>query len=198
MATRKRAALHSVNYVVELFLDEQDHVQRTKVHHVQSQEEETWDGWDGNRLLEFFEGREELAVSPEAEVTAASTRAFEAQTPSPAPHVVIQPGSLEIQPAGPGEAIRLRVGINLSDHPVRGRMQYSAQVWAKRVGHHGSLTVADEKGSVHAAPEIQLDLDGSPLPAGAYRTFAAIMLTPLDAMQAPVSMLMEGSPLQVV
>lgn len=195
-ANKKRPALHSVNYVVELFTDEDNQVRRTKVHHVQSQEEETWDGWDGGRLLEFFENREELAVSPAPdEIEEAAQPAAPAEKPV---RTVVTPGLLEIEPARAGESLRMRVQMDLGHYPVHGRLNYSAQVFAKRIGHHGNLTVAAGKGSVQAKPQLRIDLEGSPLGVGAYRTFAAVTLTPADTNSAPASMLTEGATLQVV
>ena len=41
-------------FVVELLLDEQRAVRRTRVVHVQSGTEERWAGWDEERLLQFL------------------------------------------------------------------------------------------------------------------------------------------------
>lgn len=54
--------LHAVSYVVELFLDDRNTVSRTKMRHVQSEEEEDWSEWNERRLMEYFLRRPELNV----------------------------------------------------------------------------------------------------------------------------------------
>jgi hypothetical protein len=54
--------LHAMNYMIELFLDESNHVCRTRIHHVQSDTEEAWDNWDEARLVAFFKRRQELRL----------------------------------------------------------------------------------------------------------------------------------------
>ena len=201
---KKRPALQSVNYVVELFLDEQHHIQRSKIHHVQSQEEEAWEGWDGKRLLGFLESREELAIplttaTPAEPIAAAPEAETQAEPRLPStPRVVLTPGRLDIEPCRAGESVRIGLAMNLASYPARGPLQYSVQVFAKRVGHRGYLAVVEENGAVPAAPEIVLNLEGTPLPVGAYRAVAAITLTPGKTGQAAASMLVQGIPFQVV
>jgi hypothetical protein len=57
---KRGGVLHAMNYMIELFLDEFNYVSRTRIHHVQSDEEEPWDGWDEAKLIAFFKRRPEL------------------------------------------------------------------------------------------------------------------------------------------
>ncbi len=59
------------NFHVELLLDEEDNVRRTRVRHVEAKEgAKSWTGWDGHRLLSFIHGAtvqpasEEKAIKP--------------------------------------------------------------------------------------------------------------------------------------
>ncbi len=55
-----RDKARAMNYMVEVFLDKNKYVRRTRIHHVQSDQEVTWDNWDEARLLAFFKQRPEL------------------------------------------------------------------------------------------------------------------------------------------
>jgi hypothetical protein len=54
---------HAMNYMVEVFLDENNSVRRTIIHHIQSGQEDTWNNWDEDRLLSFFNQRPELRLT---------------------------------------------------------------------------------------------------------------------------------------
>lgn len=54
---------HAMNYLVELFLDENNYVSRTRIYHVQSDQEAAWDNWDQDKLLAFFKRRPELRLT---------------------------------------------------------------------------------------------------------------------------------------
>jgi hypothetical protein len=56
----------AMNYMVEVFLDKNWHISRTRIHHIQSGEEITWDNWDEAGLLTFFYQRPELRLTKPA------------------------------------------------------------------------------------------------------------------------------------
>ncbi len=64
-------ALQAVSYVIELFVDEKKQVQKTRIYHVQSNEDEDWQNWEESRLLTFFRKRPELAL-PKSSVPTSS------------------------------------------------------------------------------------------------------------------------------
>lgn len=45
---------HYATFRIELLLNEKNEVRRTGVSHIQGQEDHSWVGWDGNRLLDFI------------------------------------------------------------------------------------------------------------------------------------------------
>src|SRR5215813_9685320 len=57
------SGLHAMNYMIELFLDEANCVSRTRIHHIQSDEEESWENWDEASLVGFFKRRSELSLA---------------------------------------------------------------------------------------------------------------------------------------
>ena len=73
-------ALHAMNYMVEIFLDESNNVHRTRVYHVQSDEGDAWDKWDEARLLSFFKQRPELRVAKLLQVAKNASPANSEQT----------------------------------------------------------------------------------------------------------------------
>ncbi|MGH9834996.1 MAG: hypothetical protein ACREBD_17360 [Blastocatellia bacterium] len=56
------AGLGDVGFVVDLFLDESRQVRLTQALHVRSGEGDAWEGWDEDRLINFFVQRAELAL----------------------------------------------------------------------------------------------------------------------------------------
>ena len=55
-------------FLVNLFLNERNQVRLTHIMHVDSNEEDRWDGWDEKKLIDFFVRRVELqlpAIEPE-------------------------------------------------------------------------------------------------------------------------------------
>src|SRR5215510_10467515 len=55
--------LIAMNYMVEVFLDENNYVRRTRVYHVQSGTEAAWDNWNETKLLTYFKRRPELRLN---------------------------------------------------------------------------------------------------------------------------------------
>lgn len=59
----RSADLEARNYIIELFTDQNGEVRRTRIHHVEKDGEEMWDGWDAGRIIRFFEKRPELKLT---------------------------------------------------------------------------------------------------------------------------------------
>jgi hypothetical protein len=75
------AELHAANYMVELFLNQSNQVQRTRIQHIQSDFEEAWDRWDARRLIQFFKQRPELRL--EAAISSAPMANSSKETSQP-------------------------------------------------------------------------------------------------------------------
>jgi hypothetical protein len=84
--------LRATSYIVELFLDATNRVKGTKVHHVQSLDEEAWEDWDEARLLAFFTRRPELRLAPAAEAPVADEATATSASPvlAPIPEVPVE------------------------------------------------------------------------------------------------------------
>jgi hypothetical protein len=81
--------LRATSYIVELFLDATNRVKGTKVHHVQSLDEEAWEDWDEARLLAFFTRRPELRLAPAAEAPVADEATATSAAPVLAPNTEV-------------------------------------------------------------------------------------------------------------
>jgi hypothetical protein len=53
---------HLETFTVELLLDEENHVRRTSLVHIQEGEKESWAGWDEQRVVRFLVERAELPI----------------------------------------------------------------------------------------------------------------------------------------
>src|SRR5207342_3218433 len=70
---------HYVSFHIELLLDVDNSVRRTKVHHHQSDTDEAWAGWDEDRLLALL--RSHIPpVAPRRSAEAADSQSPEAPT----------------------------------------------------------------------------------------------------------------------
>lgn len=56
---------HLETFTVELLLDEENHVRRTSLVHIQEGKKETWAGWDERRVVRFLVERAELPLATE-------------------------------------------------------------------------------------------------------------------------------------
>ena len=78
---------HYASFHIELLLDVDDSVRRTKVHHHQSDTDAAWPGWDEDRLLAVLrEHMPQLASQPDTEPAGApphTAALSEPETPSP-------------------------------------------------------------------------------------------------------------------
>jgi hypothetical protein len=96
---------HYASFHIELLLDVDDSVRRTKVRHHQSGTDETWAGWDEDRLLALLRGHIPLMSS--------RLPAEAADVPSPA-----APAAAEPETAVPSEARQDRAAAS-GDQPDR-------------------------------------------------------------------------------
>ncbi|BCX05728.1 MAG: hypothetical protein KatS3mg053_3666 [Candidatus Roseilinea sp.] len=213
-------------FTLELLLNEDDIVRRTRVAHVQSGEEQSWAGWDDVSVIAFITERagfrsgfheEDLfepleAATHEAaqlqpialtfgisEVESAHTRA---------PHVsslVLECGEAHgntssLQANQPYQ-IRLMLDFadDTSEAPER-VYRYYAVVQAKQLGSQQRLLVARGRGTL-TTPTNVIELAGRALPSGLYRLETGVRLVPLSPpggrAPAAIDSWLEGGLLQV-
>ncbi len=215
---------HYAVFTVELLLDEENIVRRTRAMHVQSQAEEVWASWEEPRLVNFFVESAGLKIPQPQEAVGAKLPPAEmvevgpgtrgepqAVTPTPAISGELRLGELVLRAAGAEErqrpiysdqTFRVKFMLDLADVKVSRDvpLDYSAKVYAKRLGEVSRLLVGQAEGRLLTADRIDLDVEGVQLPRGTYRMEAFVKLSLPGEMAKPGSGLMamtEGGLLQI-
>ncbi len=215
---------HYAVFTVELLLDEENTVRRTRAMHVQSQAEEVWAGWEEPRLVNFFTESAGLKIpqaneavrakQPPAEIVEKAPGIHgepQAVTPTPAISGELRLGKLVLGAAGIEEPLRLiysdqtfrvKFMLDLTDVQVSRDvpLDYSAKVYAKRLGEVSRQPVGQAEGRLLTADRIDLDVKGIHLPRGTYRMEVFVKLSSPGEMAKPGYGLMamaEGGLLQI-
>jgi hypothetical protein len=213
---------HYATFTVELLLDEENGVRRTRVRHVQDGNEDSWAGWHGSRLIDFFVERTALRLPIEepvslmaeaAEVAALIAGEAEqtlAQAAAPAISGVLRVRDLEMVPAGAERPRRtipadqpftVSLTLDLSDVivPSDTPLDCTATVYAKMMGGQRQM-VAEAREAIFPSSTITVNVAGAALPDGLYRVEAAVALTLPEEMSTTrggLKALLEGGLLQV-
>ena len=217
---------HYAVFTLELLLDEENSVRRTKVMHVQSQKEKTWAGWDGDQLLGFFIEQASLPF-PSARIEVVTTFQAGANSESTqASQLVVKPQrqitpsgttgrihllNLELHPIaheGSKHSIRgdqpfnLRLTLDLTEvkNPANTPVRYSAVIYARGMGSYQRQVVGSSEGLILPANRIDIDVQSAGLACGVYRMDAIVLLSPPDQEPKPGSgplAMIEGGLFQV-
>ena len=197
---------HYAVFTLELLLDAENHVRRTRVMHVQSQIDVTWAGWDEKHLMDFFVAQAPLVRPGEGEPAAViqsgpvelPASAFEpvaesalpAETTGLAGQFRIQ--SLEPKYTGSGAATRLipsgqpfnlRLQLDLAklDAPPDLPIYYTVSLHARRVGaDNGRQLLGTARGAFMRADNTIIEVGVSKLASGSYRVDAIVVLSLSD------------------
>jgi predicted flap endonuclease-1-like 5' DNA nuclease len=164
---------------VELLIDQDCEVRRTKVRHYQTDTEESWPGWDQEKLLAVFRGQSALDTS-----SGAMPAPLLAPAPSAAPPPIhfegprpAEEGSgrnfrLDDQPT----SVRIALRLDRSDAIGDSALDVVAQVAARVVGSGNLHDLGTIKGTIALDQPTLLELTGPPLSAGLYSLMAAVSL----------------------
>jgi len=214
------AVPHVANYVIELFLDRQHRVNRTRIHDVGSGEEEIWQSWDPGRLLNFFANRPDLKLPVEETAEPAQaeqqlvnppTRPVTIPAAATGPSMkTVPPGHMEIIPEGfngpssilgHDQSFEIRLALALADTGGSHRpLAYTAVVMAKSMSGQQTLNLGETSGAAHFDRHVTLNVTGENPPPGFYRTRAVVTLFDPRKKGRNVILrsLVEGSVLQVL
>ncbi len=164
---------------VELLIDQDGEVRRTKVRHYQTDTEESWPGWDQEKLLAVFRGQSALDTS-----SGAMPAPLLAPAPSAAPPPIhfegprpAEEGSgrnfrLDDQPT----SVRIALRLDRSDAIGDSALDVVAQVAARVVGSGNLHDLGTIKETIALDQPTLLELTGPPLSAGLYSLMAAVSL----------------------
>jgi hypothetical protein len=199
---------HYVSFHIELLLDVDNSVRRTKVHHHQSDTNETWPGWDEDRLLALLHDHMPL-VAPRQHAEAVDlqssvspgTNQPEAATPSGSePETVGSPvslpsSSLHIENLGLARegqrshswvldeptSIRFTVLVNRTSTLQTATLDFTADITAcSKLGDNQRWPLGTAQGAVRVDEPLSVELTGRPLPRGLYRLEASVLIYPTD------------------
>jgi hypothetical protein len=184
---------HYATFTVELLLDEDNNVRRTRITHVQSGVEDTWVEWQEVRLVDFFVQRAALRL-PLVEQYEAVT------TVEPAPPVaattrlvrVLSVPELQTMPADVdvprkivryGQPFNVRLTLDLTDVAAPSdELLFTAVIYAKSLSDHSHQIAGEARGTVTAADRVIIDVEGTTLRRGIYRLEGSVTLA-LPAME---------------
>lgn len=194
---------HYAVFTLELLLDKDNVVRRTRVMHVQSQQEESWAGWDDRRLIRTYIDQAGLRVKSPAEwgqheeqppVNRESPAKNQAKTPA-AEHAraklsgqfrVLEMATQTQQPRTSrwmlprDQPIILLLKLDLGNLETAGDspLNYSAIIYSKAMSTGSRLIVGSSKGRIMPGEDTVIEVDGLNLSRGIHRLEAFVMLAP--------------------
>ena len=207
------------SFHIELLLDVDRSVRRTKVRHHQSRTDAAWAGWDEDRLLALLRDHIPLmapwqpkeAVDPPS-MTEPETAVPPAGHPETATLSKDQPAtadlpssSLRVDHLGltregrrsqswvPGEptAIGFTLRVDRTSTLQADTLDFTADVTASStLGDNQRWSLGTVEGAVHVDEPLSVELTGEPLPRGLYRPEAIVLIYPTN--HAPDSQPLQG------
>jgi hypothetical protein len=198
------------SFHIELLLDVDGSVRRTKVHYYQSEKsekDEAWPGWDEGRLIALLSGHipflapRQPAEAPGPPSSATSTTdQQEAAAPSGSEMETVElpvslPSSfLRIENLGltregqrshhyaPGEPTTIGFTLHVTQAGTQAAtFDFTADVTARsELGDNQRHLLGTAQGAVRAGEPLPVELAGPPLPRGLYRLEAAVAIYPAD------------------
>ncbi len=176
------------SFHVELLLDPDLGVRRTKVHHHQTDTDDTWPGWDEDRLLTLLRDR----IPPTA--AQQPTDAADLQPPA-TPSIDLPPPSLrikELTPIRDGQrgdirrpdeptSVRLTLRAEPTDTPHAATVDFTADIAARsKLGDNQRWPLGTMYGAIRVNDPLSVELTGPPLRPGLYRLVATVAVYPAD------------------
>jgi hypothetical protein len=162
---------------VELLIDPDGAVRRTKIRHYQADTEESWPGWDEEQFMAFFRARLALDTSsgpvptprpPPAPPTAPLPIHFEG--PRPAEEGTRRSFRLDDQPT----AVRMTLRVDRSGAIDADALEFVAEITARAVGGSNRHHLGSINGTTAFDQPSRLELTGPPLPPGLYSLAADV------------------------
>lgn len=199
----KNNSLHYASYTVELLLDTENNVRRTRAIHVQSRTESNWAGWDHEKLRAFLVDSGQLkdvpmsAEPPFAEEipktsTPRSTKASTTQVTSE-PEMRLTGSarvtethlqSIEGQPLGiliPSDqpfVVSMELDLSQLKVPKDERLSFDANIYMRSVGNGKNELTGNLEGSLPPSELAVININSEPLAPGDYRLEAVVAMRP--------------------
>jgi len=170
---------HYATFTVELLLDEDNDVRRTRIVYIQAEKEVTWVGWDQAKLVDFIVENGELDLIPSEEVAEESQ--ILAETVEPV-RLIGNPRLEEtrITSLETGQESRILVKnqpfeINLAvdlaglNIPADAEISYAAETYAKSLGKGLRQKIGEAQGTFTSPEIVEMKITNPGLQEGTYR-----------------------------
>jgi hypothetical protein len=152
---------------VELLIDADNTVRRTKTRHFQTDTEDSWPGWDDQRLIAVIRRKAPLG-GPAAEPSLPAPLPIHTEGPSPAGEGTR--GTFRVA----GEPTAVRLTFRLAPGLVADEIDYVAEVAARSLDNGQCHRLAPVSGTAVTRRPVSLELAGPPLPPGIHRLEATV------------------------
>ncbi|MGE5376924.1 MAG: hypothetical protein ACM3XO_17865 [Bacteroidota bacterium] len=185
----------SALFSVDLLLDNQNHIRRTHILHVQSRIDDSWAEWNKDRLAAFILEnavfRSSQKISDEEKNT---NKVTEVKGDLHIMDLEIQAGSGQDSRWGVNKNEPFAIGLMLnleriSLHPGSA-LQYHVEVQAKNLSNGIRQKLGENNGIIESKTLVPLVVNCHPLPEGSYRLEACVVLAPHMEKPDPRSQLM--------
>lgn len=198
---------HYASFHIELLLDVDGSVRRTKVHHHQSDKDEAWPGWDEGRLIALLSDQIPLlaprqsaeASGPQSSATAATDQQEAApsrsemetgELPVSLPSSFLRIENLALTREGqrshryaPDEPTSIGFTLHVTRPNIlqAAMFDFTADITASsELGDNQRQPLGAVQGAVRVGEPLPIELAGQPLPRGLYRLEAAVAIYPAD------------------
>jgi hypothetical protein len=199
---------HYATFTVELLLDEDNEVRRTRVAYIQGGNEDAWAGWEERRIVRFItqHAAPRLPVAETAQVSPAAARAA---APAPADLTgTFRMDRLEMMPpdrAGLHGMVRhnqpfvMELTLDMAQVTIHGKgpLQYTTTVYGKNLDNGSRQIVGEARGSIMPRDQVTLTMEGRRLPRGIYRLESVATLA-LQPERPSLMAYLEGGLLHVI
>jgi hypothetical protein len=200
---------HYASFHIELLLDVDGRVRRTKVHHHQSGEDDAWPGWDEDRLLALLRDHIPL-LAPREPGGAVDLLPSSASPPTTEPETAVssesEPETLDRPISSPSSSLRIEnlsltregqrshrwapreptsirftLHVNGATTLQAATLDFTAEVTASsQLGDDQHRPLGTTQGVVRVCEPLLVELTGQPLPRGLYRLEATVVIYPAD------------------
>ncbi len=186
---------HSALFSVDLLIDNQNHVRRTHILHVQSLKEDPWAGWNQDQLVNFIlenaivrssqirtETTERKPVLKIPRENAKKVDAIEIQGDLYISEVEIQPkpGKVTHWLVPVNETFALGLILDMSKTSISPGipLQYQTEIYVKNLTDGKRQNIGEDKGIIESKNLFPLMVKCNALPQGSYRLEACVILSP--------------------
>lgn len=179
---------HYESFIVELLLDEERSVRRTRITNVRCGQKDGWAGWDPARLGEWIAGQIDLDLEAPRSVAAEqkpSLGGIGGKLALPEAKLFAHGTDKCRRFSYPGQALDLGQSIDLTEVIIPPGVQaaYQATVEAKRIGSGEQVVLGQAQGEFDGEPKPCLRISLQPMLPGTYRLATTVMIYPTGSVQ---------------